>query len=562
MAAQPTYKRLSNGLQSLSEASPDYELAPVGIASMHDQAQKLAEYGRNGDIYVIHAAEGETVIPMEVLNANPQIKQLLFAQMKDMGLDPQEFVVGNELNSINPVTGLPEFFFKSIFRAVKKAVKKVFKFAKKIAPVALPIAASLFFPTYPVLGAAIGGGLGSLAGGGSLKDAFKNAMISGGTAALWGGVKGLQSMKGAQPIGFMEGVKQSVTGVPGAPSMAEQWGRLSGGDIKDFLYAAPSTEETAALQSPTFKTRGFTPASATQTPSVSPGVTYDHGTNTWFDASGKVLPGDPLRNPNFLNVADQTKPITDRDLLMEVLRNRNKSAISPEMSTALESVQGVTPEVLGQNLPIDSTGPLGTDIGGTLKRTVFGTDYTGADVLKEAGLENLPTPVTRADITAMNAIKKTAADIAQKASAGPLRKYGPLGLASLGGGYYSGMFDPPKDDPEATREDLPGFTAGPTGAELFALNPEEFKMKGRDPLAFQLEASADPFVSSQFAVADGGMIRGPGTGTSDSIPGWLSDGEFVLTERAVRGADPTGQGRRDAGANNLYNIMRNFEMRA
>ena len=58
------------------------------------------------------------------------------------------------------------------------------------------------------------------------------------------------------------------------------------------------------------------------------------------------------------------------------------------------------------------------------------------------------------------------------------------------------------------------------------------------------------------------MIRGPGTGTSDSIPGWLSDGEFVLTERAVRGADPTGQGRRDAGANNLYNIMRNFEMRA
>ena len=561
MAVQPTYKRLSNGLQSLSEASPDYELAPVGIASMHDQAQKLAEYGRNGDIYVIHAAEGETVIPMEVLNANPQIKQLLFAQMKDMGLDPQEFVVGNELNSINPVTGLPEFFFKSIFRAVKKAVKKVFKFAKKIAPVALPIAASLFFPTYPVLGAAIGGGLGSLAGGGSLKDAFKNAMISGGTAALWGGIKGLQ---GADPIGFMEGAKRAVTGVQGAPSMAEQWRRLSGGDIEDFLYAAPSTEETAALQSPTFKTRGFTPASATQTPSVSPGVTYDHGTNTWFDASGKVLPGDPLRNPNFLNVADQTKPITDRDLLMEVLRNRNKSAISPEMSTALESVQGVTPEVLGQNLPIDSTGPLGTDIGGTLKRTVFGTDYTGADVLKEAGLENLPTPVTRADITAMNAIKKTAADIAQKASAKPLRKYGPLGLASLGAVYAGGMFDPPKDEEEATVADLEFGLAGGVlePNKLFAKDPRRFKIPV-DPQFGQenVLTGQQVFAPSIFA-ADGGMIRGPGTGTSDSIPGWLSDGEFVLTERAVRGADPTGQGRRDAGANNLYNIMRNFEMRA
>ena len=121
------------------------------------------------------------------------------------------------------------------------------------------------------------------------------------------------------------------------------------------------------------------------------------------------------------------------------------------------------------------------------------------------------------------------------------------------------MFDPPEEE-EATREDLSGFTAGPTGAELFELDPEKFKMKGRDP--FQFTPSTNPFVPPTLFAADGGMINGPGTGTSDSIPGWLSDGEFVLTERAVRGADPTGQGRRQAGANNLYNIMRNFEMSA
>lgn len=34
--------------------------------------------------------------------------------------------------------------------------------------------------------------------------------------------------------------------------------------------------------------------------------------------------------------------------------------------------------------------------------------------------------------------------------------------------------------------------------------------------------------------AFGGPVRGPGTSTSDSIPAWLSDGEFVLTARAVR----------------------------
>ena len=33
----------------------------------------------------------------------------------------------------------------------------------------------------------------------------------------------------------------------------------------------------------------------------------------------------------------------------------------------------------------------------------------------------------------------------------------------------------------------------------------------------------------------GGAVAGPGTGTSDSIPAMLSDGEFVMTAKAVRG---------------------------
>ena len=34
--------------------------------------------------------------------------------------------------------------------------------------------------------------------------------------------------------------------------------------------------------------------------------------------------------------------------------------------------------------------------------------------------------------------------------------------------------------------------------------------------------------------ASGGMVRGPGTGTSDSIPAWLSSGEYVIKASAVR----------------------------
>ena len=118
-----THIESKNGLQSFIEASPEEELSPLGIASIQGQMKKMADFGRNGDIYVVHAAEGETVIPLEVLNANPKVRDLLFTQMTEMGLDPERYVVGNELNSLNPVTGAPEFFFSRIFKSVKKGVK-------------------------------------------------------------------------------------------------------------------------------------------------------------------------------------------------------------------------------------------------------------------------------------------------------------------------------------------------------------------------------------------------------------------------------------------------------
>ena len=73
------------------------------------------------------------------------------------------------------------------------------------------------------------------------------------------------------------------------------------------------------------------------------------------------------------------------------------------------------------------------------------------------------------------------------------------------------------------------------------------------------------------AYARGGMITGPGNGTSDSIPGTIyqgnkpvediavSDGEFIMTNRAVKGA---GNGDRNKGAARMYQMMREFEQRA
>jgi len=70
---------------------------------------------------------------------------------------------------------------------------------------------------------------------------------------------------------------------------------------------------------------------------------------------------------------------------------------------------------------------------------------------------------------------------------------------------------------------------------------------------------------------DGGYIQGPGTGRSDDVKAGifqngqkvqearLSDGEFVMTERAVRGI---GNGDRSKGAAKMYEMMRQYERMA
>jgi len=54
----------------------------------------------------------------------------------------------------------------------------------------------------------------------------------------------------------------------------------------------------------------------------------------------------------------------------------------------------------------------------------------------------------------------------------------------------------------------------------------------------------------------GGASNGPGTGTSDSIPAKLSDGEFVMTAKAV---ENFGGGDRYEGAKKMYNMMNTLD---
>ena len=95
-------------------------------------------------------------------------------------------------------------------------------------------------------------------------------------------------------------------------------------------------------------------------------------------------------------------------------------------------------------------------------------------------------------------------------------------------------------DPEAFKPRTPQFGVVPTSSPAFAGG-----YSGQLP----------GFYGTRYA-KDGGHISGPGTGTSDDVPAMLSDGEFVLTAKAVRGA---GGGDRIKGAEKLYKLMNQLE---
>jgi len=83
--------------------------------------QNMERYGRNGDTMMGHLTPGETVVPQQVLQQNPQVARGLGRAFQDVGADPTRYVVGSGQNSINPMTGEPEFFLDKILPFLTKA---------------------------------------------------------------------------------------------------------------------------------------------------------------------------------------------------------------------------------------------------------------------------------------------------------------------------------------------------------------------------------------------------------------------------------------------------------
>ena len=90
-----------------------------------------AQLGRNEDSYLAHVAKGEMVVP-PVLSGETQ--SMVNRDMMLSGLDPMRYTVGTGANSINPMTGQPEFFIGKALKGISKAASSALKSVADFAP--------------------------------------------------------------------------------------------------------------------------------------------------------------------------------------------------------------------------------------------------------------------------------------------------------------------------------------------------------------------------------------------------------------------------------------------
>lgn len=546
-------------IEALEAEEAEEAFGSAGIATFKPIAHRMASYGRHGDDTVAHVETGELVIPKALIEDNPRLRASIFSHLEELGVeDPERYVVGSGANSINPDTGLPEFFFKKIRKAfskvvkgVSKAVKSVGKVLKKAAPIILPAIGTFFMG--PIYGAALGSGIATLVQGGNLKDAFKSALISGGTGALMSGVTGGFKAMGKPGGGFMKGFGDSVRTAANTSNISTGLSNMGKALTGDF--------------------------SGLSLGNAAGGPTAEGGTNP-IDAAKDAATA--TGQPNDIREAFAQKGAGPKP-----------AAFTPDMPSpygpdpmAIDQSSMLTSGVPDSTLNNIQTGSVGGD--GLLdtakgyynKGMDFLTGGTPADndIYKLAGEKMAAAKQAGVPLTGDAAIKAATAEL----TPGILRTYGPsLALAGTAA-YAGGMFDTPvQDDP--TAEDIQE-QLGPTGEQLIALDPSKYLLPeetpqyaqgpttvgtnyGIDPRTgrpivnpFRRPSYGLPVLAAEggeiFPRRVGGIMPDEGVPGKDSVRAMLMPGEFVMTTDAVRGL---GNGNNDQGIRNMYDMMRGLE---
>lgn len=490
---------MPSGINALEEP------APMGLEGFAQGG--IASLGRNGDTMLAHI--------------NPQEAAMLRSQ--------------GGSGSINPRTGLPEFFsLKGAFKKIGRAVKK---FAGSTVG-KIVIGAALFAIAGPAAGsllgnfgsAAVAAGQGFAAGagttllaGGNLKDSLKAGAVSALTA---GAMKGITQGKGA-----FKAIPKDVGA--GAPIVTSQ---------PEFNAA----DATRPMQTPSPSPMGASAAGPQISPitaAVDPlkqglGSTTAPQTDFRFynDAgTGATAPSSGILNLNTKPAGFTVGNMTAAD-----------SPFSPQFKTPPPPPRNLIQQ---------------------------GMDKLSPGKIREAGAERALAE-TKAAFPSFSEEQILSAPetsglgrfYASKLP-GPISPYIPLAATGLGIMALTGGLDEKEVKPPEGFED---FMSGNAGQRLLEKDPSyNINYGGVNTVAAAPQYNPYVFTPPRAAAKGGSMnkgfprkngpINGPGTGTSDDIPAMLSDGEFVFTAKAVRNM---GDGSRRKGAKRMYALMRKLEGRS
>ena len=425
-----------------------------GLADFQEAVHALKDFGRYEDDTLAHVATGETIIPMEVFETNPKLRDQVFKSMADLGMDPTQYIVGSNFNSINPVTGQPEFFLKKLFKKIKKA-----------APILLPIAASFIPGVGPLALAASGFAGGKIAG-----QDTKQAIMSGIMAGL-----------GGKMLGGTQAANLGGYGSAANPS----------------------------LGSSLFK-----------------GITSDKGgiSSLFQKAIADQAKGNVIASSSGVPIYQPTSPTNSMN---RFLNPDNPLANSNENSFFNK----------GLNL-FRKGGESGADF----SPYRIGAGMTGAAFLKDM---LFPEKIEEEEYIDDNVYP---GDFGQLLELAKARKYNPgsnIVPFQLANGGYMGGFNNVKADTES-------LTASDNIDNRIMKNLQ-FEQMAPGMMGYAtggiigLQEGGFPYATAKRAK---GGVSGPGTGTSDDIPAYLSNGEFVVTAKAVKNA---------GGSRPMYDMMDHLE---
>ena len=493
-----------------------------------NSGQGIAQLGRDEDQYMAHVAQGEMVVPPVI---SQETRQRIEKELRAAGLSPDEYKVGDGM-SINPITGMPEFGW------LKKTFKSVKKVAKKVAPVIGPLAN--FIPGVgPLLSAAIAAGTTKLSGG-SWKDALKAGAFSYGAGKLSGGIGGLKGkptggnffgnakeylFKGKDGVGLFGNLSSGIGGLKDKAGeflfKGDDGVGLFGNTVgKGYEYVMPGKDGVGLY-----------------------GNMFGGGEGL---SEYEIQPGD-----NLTKIAEANG--TTVEALMKANGITDPNMIQAGAKLSIPSASGgfnIGRSILGKGNTPDWMKGIEDGLKGPDGKFGGGDGFLGGG--SGGGMGNLGV----AGISAL--LGKMAYDSAKDRMGGlaatPAVTMDSLGRYSLANALGTG----------GTREEF-GLSAAPKslvfanmGGEIS--NRQYFNQGGLAAIAEQ-------------DMREGGESEGPGTGTSDDIPAMLSDGEFVMTAAATKGAGAFklnktksgielisgGKASRKKGVENMRELMNIFE---